>query len=66
MKNPMDEKITHHIMVTNCDIGDNDSLLTVLGRLVLFAISLPVGFIIFFWFMKFFCWCLNNFVLQPK
>lgn len=66
MKNPMDKKITHHIMVTNCDIGDNDSLLTVLGRLVLFALFLPVGVTIFVFSVKIFFWFLNNFVLQPK
>ena len=66
MKNPMNKKITRHILVTNCDIGDNDSLLKVLGRTFLFALSLPVGVFIFFWFMKAFVWFLNNFVLQPR
>ena len=63
MKNPMNKKITRHILVTNCDIGDNDSLLKVLGRTFLFALSLPVGVAVLLFSLKIFFWFLQTFVI---
>lgn len=63
MKNPMNKKITRHILVTNCELGDNDSFLTVLTRMVLFAIALPVGVAVLVFSLKILIWFLQAFVI---
>ena len=63
MKNPMDKKITHHILVTNCELGENDSLLKVLTQTGLFIIALPVGVAVFWFSVKIFIWLLQTFVI---
>ena len=65
MKNPMNKKITRHILVTNCELGDNDSLLTVLTRAVLFALFLPVGVAVLVFSLKILFWILNAFGVGP-
>ena len=63
MKNPMNKKITRHILVTNCELGDNDSLRTVLTRMVCFALFLPVGVAVFWFSLKIFVWFLQTFII---
>ena len=63
MKNPMDKEITHHVLVTNCELGENDSLLKVLTQTGLFIIALPVGVIVFVFSVKIFIWALQTFVI---